>query len=411
MIKVSCIGLGHRGFGYLEEMLKYPETFEIVAVCDINKTRLNQAKDEFSIKDEMCFDNEDLFFKTKVSDLVIVSTQDQQHVGHAIKALNLGCDVLCEKPISNKESECRKLLEVQRKTGKNVFVCHVLRYSPAFRKCKELIDSGKIGKLIMIDSIENVGFYHQAHSFVRGNWRNSNETSPMIIAKCCHDLDLLTWYANSKCETISSIGELTYFKKENKPKEATSRCLDCPLKETCQYSAYSIYMIEKQGQRNFITDEKPVTDEAVLKAIKEGPYGRCVFECDNNVVDHQITMMTFENGVKANLRMTAFTKHIARCMKFYGTDAELILDEENGQIILKPFGPHEQETISIETITARGYNHGGGDAGIIEALNEFYKGQKCNDMSTLEASTESHLMGFAAEKSRIKNGKVIKIKH
>lgn len=411
MIKVSCIGLGHRGFGYLEEMQKYPDVFEIVSLCETNEVRLNQGKEKFGVKPEMCFKDENDFFKTKISDLVIVSTQDQQHVGHAIKALRLGCDVLCEKPISNRESECRKLLKVQQETGKNVFVCHVLRYSPAFFTVKKMIDDGEIGRLIMIDSIENVGFYHQAHSFVRGNWRNSIETSPMVIAKCCHDLDLLTWYAKSKCKSISSIGELTYFKKENQPEGAASRCLNCKFKETCPYSAYSIYMIEKHGQREYITDERPVTDEAVMKALENGPYGRCVFECDNNVVDHEITMMTFENGIQANLRFTAFTKHIARCMKFYGTKAELILDEENEQIILKPFGPKEQTIIPVQTLNVRGYNHGGGDTGIIIALRDFYSGNGRNDMSTLEASTESHLMGFAAEKSRVHGGKVIQIKH
>lgn len=411
MIKVSCIGLGHRGFGYLEEMQKYPDMFEIVALCETNSVRMEHAKKQFSIKDEMCFSDENLFFKNKISDLVIVSTQDQQHVGHAIKALKLGCDVLCEKPISNKESECRKLLKVQKETNGNVFVCHVMRYSPPFVKTKELIENGAIGKLVMIDALEQVAFFHDAHSFVRGNWRNSIETSPMIIAKCCHDLDLLTWYADSPCDSISSIGELTFFKKENKPEGAANRCTKCKFKESCTYSAFNIYITQKRSLRNFITDERPVTDEACLRAIEKGPYGRCVFECDNNVVDHEITMMTFKNGIKGCLRFTAFTKNCSRIYKFYGTNGEIVIDEEASELRIKHFDANPPEIIRVENLVARGYTHGGGDAGLIKGLYDFYSGKGRSDMTTLTASTESHLMGFAAEESRLSKGAMIKVNH
>jgi predicted dehydrogenase len=271
---VAIIGMGGRGRAYSREMLKLPEKFKIVAFCDITAFRVNDAKKDFGYTDDMYYDNEDAFFAKKLADICVVATQDQDHVRHAIKALELGYDVLMEKPISDKEEECRRLLEAQRKYGGKVFVCHVLRYAPAFVKAKEFLNQGAIGKLVQIEALERVGYWHQAHSYVRGNWRNLECSAPMILAKCCHDLDLLQYYAGSKCTSVSSVGDLTYFKEENAPAGSTDRCATCPHIDTCAFSAKHIY-INRWKERGCPVDiwpfnvlvQAPLTEEKQLTSI------------------------------------------------------------------------------------------------------------------------------------------------
>ena len=408
---VAAIGLGNRGHIYLSYMMDHPDQFKIVALCDKDANRLALNAKDFSVPEDKCFTDENLFFAEKPADVCIVATQDRDHVGHAIKALALGCDLLLEKPISPSEEECRELLKAQKKYGGKVFVCHVLRYAPAFLKVKELLDAGTIGELVMIDSIEQVSYFHQAHSFVRGNWRRKDETSPMILAKCCHDLDLLQYYAGSKADTVSSIGDLRYFKKENAPEGATERCFDCPHVDTCVYSAkYYITGLDPESAFRYIaTEARPVTDEALAESLKTNCYGRCVYFCDNDVVDNEMTMIRFENGITANLRMTAFTKNGGRVMKFYGSLGEIVLDEEQGYLDVKCFGKDQKRT-SLSDLTEKGYMHGGGDSRLINALHDMLTGE-ANGATTLSSSIESHLMAFAAEESRLAGGKVVKVRH
>lgn len=406
---VAIIGMGGRGRAYTREMSKLPDKFEVVYFCDFTEFRINDAKRDFGFTDEMYTKDENEFFSKKRADICVVATQDQDHVRHAIKALELGYDVLCEKPISDNEEECRKLLEAQRKYGGKVFICHVLRYAPAFVKLKEIIDSKVCGDIVMVDHIEQVYYFHQAHSYVRGNWRRRDQTSPMIIAKCCHDLDLLQWYVGSKCESISSVGDLRHFTKENKPEGAADRCTDCKYVDTCAYSAVRGYITNKFWGTDLITPVRPITTAALFEGLKTSPYGRCVYACDNNVVDNQIVMMRFENGVTANLRMTAFTRAGGRIIKVYCTNGEIEFDSHQEFIDIKLFNA-KTERIHTKELIESGYGHGGGDAGIVKGLYGLLTGN-AEGGTTLEASIESHLMGFAAEESRLDGGKLIKIKH
>ena len=406
---VAIIGMGGRGRAYTREMSKLPDKFEVVYFCDFTEFRINDAKRDFGFTDEMYTKDENEFFSKKRADICVVATQDQDHVRHAIKALELGYDVLCEKPISDNEEECRKLLEAQKKYGGKVFICHVLRYAPAFVKLKEIIDSKVCGDVVMVDLIEQVYYFHQAHSYVRGNWRRRDQTSPMIIAKCCHDLDLLQWYIGSKCESLSSVGDLRHFKKECKPEGAADRCTDCKYVDTCAYSAVRGYITNKFWGTDLITPVRPITTAALFEGLKTSPYGRCVYACDNDVVDNQIVMMKFENGVTANLRMTAFTKAGGRIIKVYCTNGEIEFDAHQEFIDVKLFNA-KTERIHTKELIESGYGHGGGDAGIVKGLYNLLTGN-AEGGTTLEASIESHLMGFAAEESRLAGGKLIKIKH
>lgn len=317
-----------------------------------------------------------------------------------------------EKPITDKRKECKSILKAQNKYHCKSPVCHVLRYAPAFLKVTELLDSGEIGRLVAINALERVAYWHQAHSYVRGNWRNSEKSTPMILAKCCHDLDLLQYYAKSKCKTISSIGDLTFFNEKNAPVDSNARCLDCKYVETCLYSAKRIYLERWNNAGNPIDDCPynvitcaPTTKEKIINAIKDGPYGRCVFHCDNNVVDYQLTEMTFENGIKAIFTMTAFTNNFGRRMHFFGTLGEIIFDESENTIVLNIFG-NKSKVFKIDVIADNGYGHGGGDYYLIKELYNMLNGNATTSTS-LEASIESHLMGICAEKSRLNNGKLI----
>ena len=412
---VAIIGVGARGgdvYGSL--MADREDRFKIIALCDKRESKLSVFGEKFGVSPDARFNNEEDFFKEKRADLLVVATLDKDHTRHCLKGFELGYDILTEKPLTDDKAECEALLEAQKKSGKKAFVCHVLRYAPAFVKMAEVLEKGELGQLIAIDALERVGYPHQAHSYVRGNWRNLEVSAPMILAKCCHDLDLLQWYANSKCKSISSVGDLAYLKKENAPEGSTARCLDCPHVESCPYSAKKHYIDnwkycncpEDRWPYNVVT-QAPTTEEKIMKALREGPYGRCVYRCDNDVVDHQITTMTFENGVKATLTMTAYTAFGGRRYVFFGSNGDMILDEESDTLTIRKFNSSpETYTISEMITDEKGYGHGGGDAKLIEQLYEILEGNVTGKTS-FEASVESHLMGICAEESRIKGGELI----
>lgn len=416
MYTVAILGVGARGadaYGNLINERK--DKYKIVALCDLRKERLDRFGKLYGVSSENLFTDEDVFFQNKRADILLIATQDCDHFRHCIKAFKTGYDVLMEKPVTWKKSECEQLLKAQKKYGRKALVCHVLRYAPAFKKAAEILNSGKIGKLVAIDATERVGYWHQAHSYVRGNWRNTDKAAPMILAKCCHDLDLLQYYAGSRCKSISSVGDLTYFKKENAPTHSAARCIDCAVAKDCPYNAYNIYikMWKEEGSpADFwpysVIAPAPLTEEKLFDAIKTGPYGRCVFACDNNVVDHQLTVITFENGVKATLTMTGFTCLGGRRYVFHGTLGELILDETTDEITLMPYGK-DVEKFNIKVLSEGGYGHGGGDSGLIDALGDMMSGN-APQTTSLETSIESHIMGICAEESRKKNGKLVFIR-
>ena len=411
---VSIIGCGSRGCdAYGQLMYKEKEHFRILSLCDTDREHLTRYGAIFGVEDGLLFDSEEAFFAEKRSDVLVIATQDRDHVRMCRRALELGYEILLEKPISPLKEELDELLAAYREHPHNVVVCHVLRYAPAFRKVKELLQSGAIGRLVMIDALEQVAYWHQAHSFVRGNWRNEGETSPMIMQKCCHDLDLLQYYADSAAETVYSAGGLTFFTPENKPEGAASRCKDCPYPESCPYSAEQIYLkrwkergCPADAWRYKVIAAAPLTEEKLRRAYECGPYGRCVFACDNDVVDHQSVDIVFQNGVQATLVMTAFTANGGRKYTFHGTTGEIRLDEDADTVSVLPFGRQAQEYKISELIEeASSFGHGGGDYGLIRAFYEVLTGSAQAD-TALERSVESHLIALAAEQSR-KSGRVV----
>ena len=411
---VAIIGVGGRGgYAYGSLLMQLPEKFEIVALCDCKQERLTYFSEKFHVDSDQLFLDEDAFFTKKRADVLVIATQDKDHIRHATKAFNLGYDILLEKPITDNKQEMADLLALQKKTGCKAFVCHVLRYAPAFVKAAQLIKEGRIGRLVSINAIEQVGYFHQAQAYVRGYWRKAENSTPMILAKCSHDLDLIQFYANSKCESVSSIGDLTHFTRENMPSGAAERCLDCKHQNTCPYSAKTQYLDNWLRDRTDtypynVPCQPPITEEKMRAALENTIYGQCVYACDNNVVDHQLTQMSFANGVKATLTMTAFTNHCGRRMEFFGTSGQIVLDEVRDFIRIGVFGKAEEELKISELLQQDSLLHGGGDYGLINSLYDILTGNSTEE-TTLERSAESHFMGIAAEHSRKANGKLINV--
>ncbi len=416
-VKTAIIGVGARGgetYGkYINEC---SGKYKIVALCDINQSKLDKYSEIFKVTKENCYIDEKEFFAKKRAELIVIATLDKDHVRVALEAIAVGYKyILLEKPISDDIGELNALSAAAKKNGVTIMVCHVLRYTAAIRKIKEVLDSGIIGRLITIDSLEQVAYWHYAHSYVRGNWRNGKDTTPMIMAKCCHDLDLLQYFAESKAKTINSSGELTYFKRENKPIGSADRCLSCKYVDECAYSAKRIYIDswKRNGEKdewpvNVLSDKK-LSVEILTECLNNGRYGECVFLGKNDVVDHQIVTAVFENGVIANLKMMAFTKGGGRIMKFFGTVGEVHYDEAADIISVRPFAGEIVE-YRVSELTSDLSGHGGGDHRMIDALYDVITGKGGKVDTSLENSIESHIMALAAEKSRLSGGEVVKTK-
>lgn len=404
-IKTALIGAGQRGAeSYAPYADKHPEEILFVAVTEPDDERRTAFQKKYGIPDQRAYRTyEEFFEKDSGAEAVLICTQDRDHVRPALKAMEKGYHILLEKPLSFSEEECLELGRAARHYSKVLLICHVLRYTPFFKKLKELLDQKKIGELINIQWIENVGYWHQAHSFVRGNWRNSRESSPMILAKCCHDMDLLLWLVGADCTFVSSFGSLSYFKPENAPEGAPQRCLDgCPAKEVCPYYAPRIY-IDWRNDWQADVIKKVVSadgsDEAILKALETGPYGRCVYHCDNDVVDHQVVNLEFENGVTASFTMSAFSYDCSRELKFMGSRGEIRGKLEEDCLLATDFLTGETERISIDTVKE---GHGGGDEGIMRAFLQMIRDEKMTkEASDALSAIQGHRMAFAAEASRL----------
>lgn len=398
-VRALVLGAGSRGNAYAAYSRECPDELEVVAVAEPDRKRREQFAGRYQIEPAKCFGSwEEALAEPKMADAVFVCTLDEMHTEPALRALELGYDVLLEKPMSNTEEECIAIERAARESGRVLTVCHVLRYTPFFQKIKELLREGAIGRTVTIDLIENVGYWHQAHSYVRGNWRDAEKTSPMILAKSCHDLDIICWLLEDRCEWISSFGSLVHFKRENQPAGAADGCLDgCPYAEECVYYAPKIYLTgSTEWPVDIITTD--LTPEGITEALKNGPYGRCVYCCDNNVVDHQVVNMEFAGGATASFTMTGFTAELTRQIKIMGTGGQITGDLDKNEIILHRFGKEEAEAVPVPGVRD-GFGHGGGDFGVVQNFIRLINGEGDN-LTSAHVSLQSHRMCFAAEKSR-----------
>ena len=404
-VTMVVAGAGARGSGYARYAEKHPDQAKVVGVAEPRDYYRQQMAGGHDILSDNVFTNwEELAAKEKFADAAMVTTQDAMHVEPAIAFVEKGYHLLLEKPMAPDEEGCRQIVEAVKKAGVMLAVCHVSRYTPFTQKLKQVLETGVIGDIVNVQRYEPVGYWHQAHSFVRGNWRNEEESSFMLLAKSCHDIDWLRYIIGVPCKAVSSFGSLRHFRKEEKPEGASDRCIDCDVEADCPYSALKIYIRDRldKGQTgwpiNVLTPD--TTKEGVMEALKTGPYGRCVYECDNDVVDHQVVNFLYEGDRTATFTMSAFSEGGGRKTSILGTRGEIYADGSKIRI----FDFLTDKTEEIDT-TAGDQSleggHGGGDYGIMKS---FVSAVANNDPSEIlsgpDETLESHVTVFRAEQAR-----------
>lgn len=436
-ITIAIIGAGNRGRDtYGRWCLQHPQEARVVAVAEAVSGRRAALADEHGIGPGTAFDDwRRLLEHDRLSDAVVIATPDREHAAPAIAALEAGYDVILEKPIAPTAHEVHAVGEAAARSSGSVTVAHVLRYTPFFSTLKRLLDEGQIGELVTIEHAERIGYWHFAHSFVRGNWRNEALSSPMILAKACHDLDIVRWLAGDRCTIVASFGGLHHFRPEQAPVGALDRCTDgvnrCPVAPECSFDAVRFYVDRMEGVTDWpvsvITDDPSRVGR--LSAVATGPYGRCVYHADNDVADHQVVALEFANGVRASLTVTGLTADNTRSITLTGTRGELHSRLDTGEIELRRFLPSTDEAVEgawdrddLGRAAVRGDDrvvlnatpeplpdgHGGGDDGLmtdaiarLRARRDGLPGSAAEARTSLAASLDSHAMAFAAETSRL----------
>ncbi|MBN2048672.1 MAG: Gfo/Idh/MocA family oxidoreductase [Anaerolineaceae bacterium] len=446
-IRAILFGAGSRGAeAYGPYALLHPEQLKFIAVAEPDPARRERFAAAHCVPPEMQFSSwEEIAALDKFADVVFNCTQDGMHYESAVPMLRKGYDMLLEKPMSNHLESSIRLVQLAEENGCLLQICHVMRYTEFFQKIKEIFDSGVLGQILSISHRENVSAWHMAHSYVRGNWRSEALSSPMILAKCCHDLDMLTWVVGKPVKTLNSFGSLTHYRPENAPAGAPPRCTDgCPVEDTCPWYAPNIYLnipyikdalrhsksalyriagnlakkqprmldalaylypplteLSKYDQwpRSVISDD-PANEDALLEALRTGPYGRCVYHCDNDVVDHQVVSMEFEGGITTTLTMHGHSYEEGRTMRVDGSNATLLAKFSYNTSYIELYDHRRFERTRFEFLNEiEAGGHGGGDLRLVESFVRTLNGEQPSQSSARE-SLESHILAFAAEKAR-----------
>lgn len=416
MIKIAVLGFGSRGQMFAEHAVKN-KNVKIVAIAD--PAEACKKKAENYLPPCAIYNTADEFFaKGKICDAVLICSQDADHKDMALKALNLGYDILLEKPAACTLEDCLAIRDEANRLNRKVMLTHVLRYAPAFQYIKKLIIDGKLGKIVNIEQTENVAYWHFALSYVRGPWRNVEKSSPTIIAKCCHDLDTIKWLMGKKCVKVSSFGGLYYFNKENAPEGSAEYCADCnpATREKCLYNSYAIY--PERVKRAVVGGTARLVGRDINEVIdkKEDIIARCVFHCDNDAVDNQVVNMLFDDGSTANLTMIAYSKDCYRYLHVHGTKGDVTVSGDDMKVTVclydEPSRVVDPEKDPLLNPGGRELDdgHGGGDYYL---FNDFINYVTVNSPSitrtTIDDSIESHVMGFKAEQSRLSGGMPVDI--
>jgi predicted dehydrogenase len=408
---IIIVGAGNRGLdAYGRYLSQNTAEVEVVGLVDPDPERIRLGQILFPhLKQDMIFtDWRDLVSRNKLADAVIIATQDTEHAEPAIACARLGYHMLLEKPLAPTEQASRQIVRAAQEAGILFAVGHVLRYAPHFMTLHRIIREGIVGDLVTVQHFEDVAYWHQAHSFVRGHWRHSGSSSPMLLAKSCHDIDFLRFLIGKPCRRVHSFGGLQHFRKESKPAQAgkATRCVHCAYESHCPYSAVKIYLRDRwdQGFRDWPLTvlASPPTETALREAVERGPYGRCVYECDNDVVDHQVVNLEYEGGVTASFTMSAFNEG-GRKTVIQGT-CGIIRAVEGNIRVLDFLTDRWREIESHNAAAEAGGNHGGGDDGLMRAwIQALTSGSSDSILSGPEETLESHLTVFAAERSRTQN--------
>jgi predicted dehydrogenase len=410
-VTAVVIGAGDRGSIYARFAEAHPELLRIVGVADVNSSHRERMAQDYAIDRQHVFETwENLLGQPRFADACIIATPDHLHYGPALAAMDKGYDLLLEKPIAQSWEQCQEIGAKAAALGRIVGVSHVLRYAPYFRELKRIVRSGEIGDVVSIQHLEPVDFQHMAHAFVRGPWKDSASSNPMILAKSCHDLDLIRWLADAPCLRVSSFGGLSLFRPEQAPAGAPLRCTDgCPVESTCAFSAIRMYGSRQAEMFMHHLDLKDDTDASIQEALETGPYGRCVYHCDNDVVDAQVVNLDFEGGVTASFSMQGLATYEGRRTRVFGTAGDIVGDEQT--LRTTPFLTWETTTWDLD-LDGGGADsgHSGGDFGLMRSWVQAIGHQDPSYLSsTVEEMMESHHIGFLAEESRLAAGRVLSL--
>lgn len=411
-ITVAVVGGGARGELYSRYALEHPDKMKIVAVAEPREAYRQAIAEQHNLPSDRVFTSwEQVAQQGKIADAIMICTQDNMHTEPAVVFAEQKYHMLLEKPMSPSAQECRQIVNAAKENGIIFGVCHVLRYTRYTTKLKQLLESGVIGEIVSMQHLEPVGWWHQAHSFVRGNWRNQDESTFMLLAKACHDLDWIRFIMGKPVAAVQSFGGLYHFKPENQPQGASERCISCAIEADCPYSAKKIYLDYQHGgdyTRKIVTPQEG--EQALLNALEQGPYGRCAYLCDNDVVDHQVVNFQFAGGETASFTMTAFTEYSDRKTRLFGTLGQI---EGDGRLIkVFDFKTNSETVYDVEAVDAGTSmtGHGGGDYHMMEKFVEAVaKQDQSLILSGPDETLETHLTVFAAEQSRLES-KIVEVK-
>lgn len=425
-VTAVLVGAGHRGVLYASYAKRAPEELKIVGVADPNPQRRQHVAELFDLTSDQCYESaQELADGPQVADAVINGTMDKDHVPTSIPLLKAGYHILLEKPFATYEEEMWDLVEAARKYDRRVMICHVLRYAPFYAAIRKLVAEGEIGEIMNLQAVEHVSYHHMAVAYIRGKWNRKDVCqSSMLMAKSCHDLDLIAWMKSGiRPAAVSSFGGLTYFRPERAPEGSGTRCLvDCAIEEECLYSARKHYIDHPERWRfyvweNFEHGPKPTIEDKIESLKTDNPHGRCVWRCDNNVVDHQSVLMEFEDGSTATFNMIGGTARPARSIHLIGTHGEIQGDFGSSKFIIRhidtrPGHEYSEREVDLNVtgdMSGAFGGHGGGDMRLVADFCSVLKGRTPSiSCTSIDDSISGHLLGFLADKA-LEEGKIEKV--
>lgn len=397
-VSLIAIGAGNRLRTYMHYMETHPDKARLVAVVDPDRVRRDSLADRAGVPPRRRYADYHAMFADGIeADAVIIATPENLHFEPAMMALDAGYHILLEKPVAQSYGECVAIADKARAAGKLVSVCHVLRYYPIFVRIKEMIESGEYGKVISIHHSEEVGIDRATHSFVRGSMNREKESNPMLLAKCCHDLDLLLWMTGAHCRRVSSFGSLRWFRADNAPEGAAERCIDCSVEPACPFSAVDLYRTRGEWTRNFIPAPGETTAQVIDRQLREGPFGRCVYRCDNDVTDNQVVTMQMTDGMLVTLSVNFFTQRDCRDIDIKLTGGEISCDGVT--LRARDFKSRRTTTYDFSPVARMKY-HGGADMALINDFVDAVRNGGGDLLTGIDGSLEAHRVIFEAEKSR-----------
>ncbi len=395
MIKLAAIGVGNRTGKYLTHFKLHPEKVQLVALAEPNAIRRGSYQKLFSLPAEACFASADEFFEKYQGpcDGVIIGSPDRYHYDQVMKAIGRGWHILLEKPAAQSFEQCIQMADAAREKGIKIGVCYVLRFIPLYRKVKELIDGGAIGRITGVSHQEFVGKDRMLHTYVRGYWNRADASTPSFTSKCCHDVDMLLWATGAHIKQVQSAGSLEWYKPENAPEGSTDRCITCPVESTCSYSAVDMYLRRGVWTNNFPIPEGKTKEQVLREEVEKGRFGRCAFRCDNDVADRQLVTLTATDGILLTIEMNALTWREGRRTVFTGTEGELISDEKS--LELRDRQGQLVQTYDFSSEAAQPF-HCNADLDLVEDFIQALESPERQPAITLEDALESHRICFQA---------------